>query len=171
MTPTRTYDRGVLPAREFLEAISRVPLVSIDLLLTDPNARLLVGRRSNRPAQGAWFVPGGRILRNEPLAQAFARIARTELGMDVSMGQARLAGVFEHFYDDNFAGVADVGTHYVVLAHQLFCTCGQACAIHPHDGQHEGFRWMDRAELLAEPDVHPNTRAYAACLGDRVALA
>lgn len=164
MTAPRTYDRGPLPAGDFLEALGRLPLVSIDLLVVDGCQRLLVGQRRNRPAQGAWFVPGGRILRFEPLAQAFARIARTELGVDLALRDARFAGVFEHFYDDNFAGVDNIGTHYVVLAYRVSRGCADACSIHPHDQQHERFRWMRRDELVDRADVHPNTRAYAACL-------
>ena len=72
---------GSLSPADFRRAVEMLPLVSIDLLLHDGQGRYLTGLRSNPPAQGAWFVPGGRIRKNEPLALALDRIAREELGL------------------------------------------------------------------------------------------
>ncbi len=44
----------------FKTIIDTTPLVSIDLLLRNAQGQILVGKRVNRPAQGFWFVPGGR---------------------------------------------------------------------------------------------------------------
>ena len=59
-------------------------------------ARYLTGLRSNPPAQGAWFVPGGRIRKNEPLALALDRIAREELGLHAMAAAWTPCGVHEH---------------------------------------------------------------------------
>lgn len=45
-----------------------MPLVSIDLMIKNAQDQMLWGRRNNRPAQGYWFVPSGRICKNEGLA-------------------------------------------------------------------------------------------------------
>ncbi|MCH5770603.1 GDP-mannose mannosyl hydrolase, partial [Salmonella enterica] len=55
----------MLAEDDFRRAVEMLPLVSIDLLLRDAEGRYLTGLRSNPPAQGAWFVPGGRIRKNE----------------------------------------------------------------------------------------------------------
>ena len=70
-----------LPAPEFLDVVRLTPLISIDLIVVDDHARVLLGRRVNRPALGAWFVPGGRIHKDESLGGAFSRIVREELGL------------------------------------------------------------------------------------------
>ncbi|WP_338091415.1 NUDIX domain-containing protein [Sodalis ligni] len=54
-------------------------MVSIDLIIEDVGEYLL-GYRTNRPASGSWFVPGGRILKDENLETAFKRIISTETG-------------------------------------------------------------------------------------------
>ncbi len=54
----------------FLAVVRDAPLVSIDLVLPDDVGRLLMGLRTNEPARGSWFVPGGRILKDEPLDEA-----------------------------------------------------------------------------------------------------
>ena len=69
-----------LGREEFLEVVDRAPLVSIDLAVRDAKGRVLLGKRTNEPAKGCWFVPGGRIHKNERLDAAFRRICLDELG-------------------------------------------------------------------------------------------
>ena len=68
----------MLPEAQFREAMAALPLVSIDLCVTDPDGRLLLGLRRNAPARGCWFTPGGRICKNEPLDKALRRVAHDE---------------------------------------------------------------------------------------------
>lgn len=78
-----------------------------------------MGRRINEPAKGTWFVPGGRIYKNEDLEDAFRRISNDELGVELTIIQAHLFGAFTHKYQTNALGAAGVTTHYVVLAYDL----------------------------------------------------
>lgn len=146
-----------LPAPIFATVVEHTPLVSIDLVVRDRAGRMLVGLRRNRPAQGTWFVPGGRIAKGETLDAAFARITHAELGRAFARRGARFLGAYDHIYPDNALGAPGFGTHYVVLAHALACDA-DALAL-PVD-QHADYRWLADAELLARDDVHPNTRAY-----------
>ena len=147
-----------LLSKEIFGAIVRhTPLVSIDLILRDPEVRLLVGRRRNRPAMETWFVPGGRIAKDERIAEAFARITRDELGIQSPMRAAKFLGVFEHFYPDNAFDEAGFGTHYVVLAYEI--SVESDIAAFPRD-QHSAYRWISDADALADPQVHENTKAY-----------
>lgn len=149
-------DAAPLPAADWLQVVRNAPLVSIDLILEDAEGRVLLGLRENEPARNRWFVPGGAVRKGETLDDAFARIARTELGLALERQQARLHGAYEHFYDRNFAGVPGIGTHYVVLAHRLPLTAAVASA----DGQHRALRWARPVELLADPAVHDYVKDY-----------
>lgn len=140
---------------DFARIIAATPLVSIDLILRNPQGQILLGYRRNRPAQDTWFVPGGRIRKNERLADAWRRIARVELG--ITLDAPRLLGVYEHLYDDNALDLPGVGTHYVVLACEADLPAG--AALQP-DQQHAQLHWWEIAALLASPDVHANTKAY-----------
>ena len=86
----------MLPRETFDLVVRHAPLVSFDLLVRDAQRRLLVGRRLNRPAQATWFVPGGRIKKDERLAVAFRCITRAELGTEIELAAARFVGYFEH---------------------------------------------------------------------------
>ncbi|WOD18540.1 GDP-mannose mannosyl hydrolase [Paraburkholderia kirstenboschensis] len=143
---------------DFLDVVRLTPLVAIDLIVSDAEGRILIGHRRNRPARGTWFVPGGRILKDEKLDAAFARIVDAELGIaKLSRSSARFEGVFEHHYNDNFAAEPGVSTHYIVLAYAL--SLGNTQQIGRPD-QHSDYLWLTPAELLAHADVHENTKAY-----------
>jgi len=152
-----THGHAVPGDGPFLEVVRRTPLVSIDLIVTNPDGAVLLGLRANEPARGTWFVPGGRIRKDERIDAAFTRIARAELGCSLARADAAFVGVFEHFYPTNFAGEPGWGTHYVVLAHRVPWPAGAAPVA---DAQHGALKWWKVAELLAAPDVHPNVKAY-----------
>jgi colanic acid biosynthesis protein WcaH len=146
-----------LEPEDFDSVVRLTPLVAIDLVVRSPDGRLLVGRRNNEPAKGWYFVPGGRITKNETLAAAFKRISLAELGVEKRIEEARFLGIYEHIYATNNHELAGFGTHYVVLAHEL------TSPIHdlplPMD-QHGEFAWLTEVELLLCPEVHANTKAY-----------
>ncbi|NDY93969.1 NUDIX domain-containing protein [Ideonella livida] len=119
---------------------------------------VLLGWRANRPAQNAWFVPGGRIRKDERVSQALARLLQTELGLaPADHSPPQFLGAFEHLYADNALDAPGFGTHYVVLAYTLQL---QPDAPLQADAQHAGLRWWDLPTLLADLSVHENTRAY-----------
>src|SRR5215470_17356087 len=97
--------RAAMPSRflshaELDTVIRFAPLIAIDLIIRNARDEVLLGLRKNEPA-GLFFVPGGMILKNERLADAFARLVKTETDHAASLDDARLIGVFEHFYDNN----------------------------------------------------------------------
>jgi colanic acid biosynthesis protein WcaH len=107
---------------EFAQVVRSTPLISVDLIIRDPDGKVLVGLRTNEPARGFYFVPGGIILKNETIAAAFARILHSELGCQVSFEKARFVGIFEHFYSANRFGNPEFGTHYIALAYEVLLT-------------------------------------------------
>lgn len=146
-----------LSREDFLEVVRHTPLISIDLVVRDEADRVLVGLRLNRPAKSSWFVPGGRIYKDERLDAAFERVTMTELGRAFPRTSARSLGVYEHLYDDNALEVPGVSTHYVVLGYEFRV---DATTITLPEAQHSRFRWMSLDELMNDPSVHANTRAY-----------
>jgi colanic acid biosynthesis protein WcaH len=149
-----------LPADVFKTVVGATPLVSIDLICQRGDGCVLLGRRVNRPAQGFWFVPSGRILKNETLDDAFARLTCEELGTALPRNEARLLGVYEHFYEDSMFGPPGEApnTHYVVIGYALSLPDGLRHQLPKQ--QHTAYRWQSPADVLAASDVHANTKAY-----------
>ena len=146
-----------LQADNFLQIIDATPLVSVDLIIKNNKGEVLLGKRNNKPAQHFWFVPGGRIRKNESLDQAVKRIGQVELGLNLERSNARLIGAFDHIYDDNFAEEPGINTHYVALGHEFIIDNADAII---QDAQHAELAWFSIDELLQRDDVHPNTQAY-----------
>jgi len=143
----------------FQTVVASTPLVAIDLVVRNGRGEVFLGLRVNRPAYGFWFVPGGRIRKNESLDSAFRRITQDELGRPFERATARLLGVFEHFYEDSVFANAGFGpdTHYVVLS---YCLELDDSTLQPPAEQHQQYRWWPQDELRFSSRVHENTRAY-----------
>ncbi|GAB3333589.1 GDP-mannose mannosyl hydrolase [Bordetella tumulicola] len=139
----------------FQHVISSAPLISIDLIVEQNGEKILLGKRINRPAKGYWFVPGGRVQKNERLDDAFFRITRAELGISYERGNATFLGVFEHFYSDSmFSDFVD--THYLALAYRFSMDAIRELPL----TQHEHFSWWSIVDICESDSVHPNTQTY-----------
>lgn len=155
----------------FTAACSALPLVSIDLYVTRPSdhgQELLLGLRNNRPAQGWWFTPGGRIRKNESIASAMQRIAQDELGLDkAKLDHAKLLGAWDHFYPES-AFDERVSTHYVNLPYWLALDSSSA-QNNPwptgKEAQHSAWRWVLLQEANHDDTLHINVKlAFPALL-------
>lgn len=141
---------------QFLAVVEHAPLVSMDIVVRDLAGRVLLGFRENEPARHCWFVPGGRIGKNESLDEAFGRITCEELGEAFDRARAAFLGVYDHFYTTNAGSLTGSGTHYVALGYEVTA----AKPLSPPHEQHSRYDWFTVADLLAAKDVHPYSKQY-----------
>lgn len=146
----------MLSKDEFKKVVEYAPLFAMDLVIINADKKVLLGKRNNSPAKGYWFVPGGRVFKNETLDQAFERISHDELGVSLERKNSKLLGLFDHFYDDSIFGSA-VSTHYVNATH----------ALHQHielsrlpKSQHQTYAWMSMDEMRERDDVHQYSKVF-----------
>lgn len=97
-----------IPVDEWASIVRNVPIPSVDLVVIHNNG-IVLAKRTNEPAKGEWFVPGGRILKNEAMEEAVHRIAEQELGVSVEIIEN--LGAFDHFYD--VSDIDGTSKHYV----------------------------------------------------------
>jgi colanic acid biosynthesis protein WcaH len=148
----------MLPLTDFSQLIRNGILVAIDLICYNNSGEVLVGYRKNAPAKGFWFVPGGRIHKNETLNQAFHRIADDELHLNLEQDKVKLKGIYDHIYEENFLGNPDYNTHYIILAVEYHGLDNSLLT--RQNSQNESFRFMKPAELLVDDTVHSLTKSY-----------
>jgi colanic acid biosynthesis protein WcaH len=157
-------EQPLLSNADFTAALAALPLVSIDVCVTDSRDRLLLAKRNNAPAKDWWFTPGARIRKNEAIKQALVRVLHDELGLPMTMAQrASLMGAWDHFYPDS-AFDAHTSTHYVNLPHALRLTQEEADAVHPPQGgdeQHAHWQWLALDSAAQDPTVHAYVQTYA----------
>ena len=143
-------DEKPIPPDEWETIIRNVPIVSVDLVVRQDGG-VILGKRTNPPAEGEWFVPGGTVFKHERLEEAIHRIAKEELGVDVTVD--RRLGVYEHLYDT--AELEDVdGKHYVPVAYEVTAQSGNFQT----DEQHSGLEKF--TPPIAGIDFHPYVREY-----------
>ncbi|MFT7261388.1 MAG: colanic acid biosynthesis protein WcaH [Glaciecola sp.] len=149
--------RVFLDKELFSTVIKSTPLISIDLVVKNNLGQTLLGQRLNKPAKGFWFVPGGRILKDESLATAFKRLTLEELGEEFNIAQSNLLGPYDHFYNDNVFG-DEFSTHYVAIAYVLLID--HELNHLPVDIQHGTYQWFNITSLSSNDEVHINTQNY-----------
>ncbi|WP_435066131.1 NUDIX domain-containing protein [Halobaculum sp. EA56] len=142
--------RQRIPDDDWETIVRHVPIVSVDLIVRVDNG-VLLGKRTNEPAKGEWFTPGGRVHKCESRRDAVHRVAKQEIGIDVRID--RQIGTYEHIYD-----TADVDStnskHYLatgfVVSPEERPTVG--------DDQHSEFTVFDPPFQ----DLHPYVDQYLA---------
>jgi len=141
----------------FAHIVEHTPLIAIDLIIKDKkNAGVLLGKRVNAPAKDYWFIPGGRIYKNETISEAFSRIFFSETGQNLSIDEANFLGVYEHFYENSFYN-ENVSTHYVVLGYEVNCDLS---IDNLPQAQHNIYKIVPIKTLLRDAEVHSNVKLY-----------
>lgn len=139
----------------FSSIIQNAPLISIDLVVKNSDDKILLGKRVNKPAKNSWFVPGGRIYKDETIQDAFKRITKDEIGKAYDISNASFKGVYQHFYDDNVFN-DNFSTHYIVLGFELVIKEELSLGT----VQHEKYKWFDEDVLLASTEVYSYVKDY-----------
>jgi colanic acid biosynthesis protein WcaH len=129
-------------------------LISIDLIVRNKDKEVLLGLRTNRPAQGYWFVPGGRVLKDEQLNIAFERLIKSELNSQVQ--NATFKGIYQHFYNYNVFNKL-FSTHYIVMAYEILID-GDLSTLPVI--QHDDYQWFSEKSILDNENVHKHTKWY-----------
>jgi colanic acid biosynthesis protein WcaH len=157
--------KSMLDDATFKTVIDSTPLISIDLVVRDAEGRVLLGQRLNRPAQGFWFVPGGRILKDESLGAAFRRLTLVELGIEIDIADARYLGLYEHFYDDsiytNESKDVEISTHYVVNGFEVVLASAKKLTTNTLPAeQHRAYQLFSEEALMTSDEVHVHSKWY-----------
>jgi colanic acid biosynthesis protein WcaH len=137
-----------IPDEEWATIVRNVPIVSVDLLVR-VDGGLVLGKRTNEPAKGEWFIPGGRVHKGETRTEAVGRVASEELGVDVEIVES--LGAFEHIYETSEVDSVDT-KHYLANGYVV----DPATDRFQPDDQHTDFRVFESAPGA----LHPYIQAY-----------
>lgn len=68
----------------YQQIVKTMPIACVDLIVVDNVGRVLMGKRTNEPAIGKWWFPGGRVYYLETRLAASARKLREECGLEAT---------------------------------------------------------------------------------------
>ena len=131
-----------LSAAAYRSIVATMPIATVDAVVVWRGSFLL-GRRNKKPAQGRWWVPGGRILKGETQQKALARKLREETGLSIK--SSSFIGAFDALFPDSHWGVA---AHCIKL---LYLVQPRSITKLQTDAQHGEFRWFKKID----PSWHP----------------
>jgi len=75
----------MIPQDLYNQIISNVPIACVDVAIVHDGSVLLV-KRTDDPAKGQWWLPGGRVLKGEFMRMAALRKAKEEVGIKCVVG-------------------------------------------------------------------------------------
>lgn len=149
----------MLSQDDYYQAIQLTQIVSVDLLVLRGNSFLL-GKRTNQPAKGYFFTPGGRVFKNETIPEAAKRILKDEVGIVPPKDHHfSMVGVHEHRYPNNFRDYK-FGTHYVSIAYSINVDSLPGDIEENMKKQHSEIKWMRGYEILKSPEVHELVKEF-----------
>lgn len=118
-----------------------MPILCVDLLIVHAGEVLLV-KRNTEPDKGKWWIPGGRVWKNESLEAAVHRQA-AQLGMEVEI-KGMLGHLDLDFKEDPFGHGR--GTHTVSLVY----ACASKGREVKLDEFHDDYHWWGGKSNLRE---------------------
>ena len=130
-----------LSENEWEFSVKNLPIIAIDLIIKNKKSEILMGKRLNNPAKDLFFVPGGRIFKNEKIKKAFKRITFNELGKSYNIKDSIFINYYEHFYPNSLWKIKNIKTHYVVLAFKLKINGKKKFNL---TDQHDEFKWISK---------------------------
>ena len=139
---------------EYERIISVFPRVCVDIFVEDSHGHVLLLKRTNEPAIGQWWFPGGRVHIGETRFEAARRKLREECGIQAP--ELKELGSFDLFFD-----VGHIQHHDVTIVFKL--ELSHAIPI-VTDHQSSDYGWFSRNDcrtLALHPYVERNIKDHA----------
>ena len=93
----------MIPADQYQQIIEVLPILCVDVVVTNAHGEYLLIRRAYEPRKGQWWVIGGRVLKGETMEQAAIRKVQEETCLEVKA--VRPIGYYEELSQDNPFGL------------------------------------------------------------------
>ena len=112
-----------------------MPIPCVDIVIVH-NGAVLLGLRNNKPAQGTYWFPGGRVLKGETLFEAAQRKTKQETGLNIKI--IKQLGADETIFPD---GPFEGNTHTINVV--FLATCKEADILKA-DSQNSDLKWFTK---------------------------
>ncbi len=126
--------------------LESLPIVCVDIIITNGKEVLLV-KRNEEPAKGLWWLPGGRLFKNENLEKCALRKAKEEAGVEAEI--VRKIGFYETFFEKHSVGEIKNGYHTINVCFLLKAKSSDVVL----DKTSGSFRWISESEEGLDPYV------------------
>ena len=144
-----------LPLEKYREVLDITPVCTVDVLfLNSDKTKTLLFKRENEPMKGSYFSIGGRLFKNELLADCAVRQTLRETGMIIEKNKLIYGGIQEEIHPNSiFEGVSyhAVGIFYGYILNDADVKL---------DSQHSDYQWFS----VSDESLHPFIKTKIASL-------
>ena len=139
---------NLIPNDKYKEILDSMPICCADIIIHYNNKVLLV-KRKNHASKGEWWIPGGRVLKNEKLKDAALRKIKQETGLS-NFELKEETTVHEYFSKDGIFPDLKTGTHNIGVIFIASIKDNQEIKL---DNQGSEFKWIDKIEEDLSPEI------------------
>tara|TARA_Y100000592_G_C5317264_1_gene243072 strand:+ start:55 stop:522 length:468 start_codon:yes stop_codon:yes gene_type:complete len=111
-------DDNLIEEELYKNIFTNIPIPCVDIVIQDNKGHFLLLKRNNEPLKSDFWLPGGRILKNEESKDAAVRKCKQELGIDRDPSEFNLMGFSEFCFEKNNF---DVDTTYHTISLVYVC--------------------------------------------------
>ncbi len=97
---------------QYCSILDVMPISCVDVIIQHESKILLIHRKKSEDMGDLWWIPGGRIHKNETFENAVKRKAVTETGLQVHV--LKKCNSYEGFYESK---KCDSGTHFITTVY------------------------------------------------------
>ena len=151
-----------VPSNTYAEIVKSMTISCVDAFVYNfENNSYLMIHRTTPPANGKWWIPGGRIFKGESFYESAVRKTKKESGLDIC--PVAQLGTYSTYFSESAWGpnVHTDTKNTVVLA-----LCDNQNPL--FDEHHQGFKWVSIDEAPTDPYIlaaYKEARAKLADLG------
>lgn len=129
---------GFIQPEEYKNILEKIAIPCVDAVILIDNKFLLI-KRKNEPAKGQWWLPDGRVYKNETLKDAIKRKVKEEIGIDIEI--VKKLGV-----DETIFGTGPFGFGVHTINTFFFCkTINKNIKIDDHHSEYKLFDKIDES--------------------------
>jgi colanic acid biosynthesis protein WcaH len=134
-------------ARNYAQVVQDLPICCVDIFVYNPNLKsYFLVLRKQKPVQGIWWYPGGRLFKGESFFECAQRKCKQEAGLDIE--PVIVLDSYSTIFPDS---EWNCQTHTINIA--VFALCVQN-ELPDLDGNHEQWQWQPIDKWPEHPYLH-----------------
>jgi len=136
----------MIPQDIYDNFLKYMPIVCVDVCIVK-NDKIFLAKRNNQPCKGQWYIPGGRVLKNEELINAAYRKALEETNLECHIYPSIL-NVETAIYN---TGINNIPTHNVNICFKASINKNEKIKLNSENSE---YMWVSKEEAK-EMKLHP----------------
>jgi colanic acid biosynthesis protein WcaH len=125
-----------VPTALYKKIHASIPIPCVDIVVLNNEGQVLLCHRTNKPAEGIWWFPGGGVLKGETMKEAVLRKVKEETGLTVKIIK-KLGNDETMFPDGPFGGP----THTI---NTVFLAVAKKGGVIQVDQQSDEVKWFTK---------------------------